>query len=78
MLEGGLRKKHGLQGPIDDAFMNGFVFVRPTGTPAVPGDRKWVEAEQNMRSKSGGVSFGVRRRSGTTAQLRMRTSPTAT
>lgn len=29
----GLRKRHGLQGPIDDAFMDGFVFVRPTGKP---------------------------------------------
>jgi dienelactone hydrolase len=28
-----LRKSHGLQGPIDDAFMESFVFVRPTGTP---------------------------------------------
>ena len=27
----GLRKTHGLQGPIDDAFMDSFVFVRPTG-----------------------------------------------
>jgi predicted peptidase len=27
----GLRKAHGLTGPIDDAFMDGFVFVRPTG-----------------------------------------------
>jgi hypothetical protein len=27
----GLRKRHGLQGPIDDAFMDGFVCVRPTG-----------------------------------------------
>ena len=26
-----LRKTHGLQGPIDDAFMDAFVFVRPTG-----------------------------------------------
>ena len=26
------RKAHGLQGPIDDAFMAPFVFVRPTGT----------------------------------------------
>ena len=30
-VDGGLRKKHGLQGPIDDAFMDAFVFVRPTG-----------------------------------------------
>lgn len=29
--EDGLRKVHGLQGPIDDAFMSSFVFVRPTG-----------------------------------------------
>ena len=29
----GLRKIHGLQGPIDDAFMDAFVFVRPTGKP---------------------------------------------
>jgi hypothetical protein len=28
-----LRKTHGLQGPIDDAFMDAFVFVRPTGKP---------------------------------------------
>ncbi len=27
----GLRKAHGLQGPIDDAFMDAFLFVRPTG-----------------------------------------------
>ena len=31
MPASGLRKAHGLQGPIDDAFMDGFVFVRPTG-----------------------------------------------
>jgi hypothetical protein len=28
-----LQKKHGLQGPIDDAFMDSFLFVRPTGKP---------------------------------------------
>lgn len=28
-----LRKKHGLQGPIDDAFLEPFLVVRPTGTP---------------------------------------------
>jgi pimeloyl-ACP methyl ester carboxylesterase len=26
------RKRHGLQGPIDDAFMDSFLFVRPTGS----------------------------------------------
>ncbi len=29
----GLRKKHGSQGPIDDAFLEPFLVVRPTGTP---------------------------------------------
>jgi hypothetical protein len=32
----GLRKRHGLQGPIDDAFLDAFVCVRPTGTPLSP------------------------------------------
>jgi hypothetical protein len=43
---GDLRKKHGLQGPVDDAFMDSFIFVKPTGTPAAPGIAKWVAAEQ--------------------------------
>jgi hypothetical protein len=29
----GLRKTHALQGPIDDAFLNPYLLVRPTGTP---------------------------------------------
>ena len=29
----GLRKIHALQGPIDDAFLDPFLLVRPTGTP---------------------------------------------
>ena len=29
----GLRKRHGLQGPIDDAFLEPFLIVKPTGTP---------------------------------------------
>ena len=37
---------HGLQGPIDDAFMDSFVFVTPTGTPMAPGVAPWVAAEQ--------------------------------
>jgi hypothetical protein len=28
-----LRKRHGLQGPIDDAFMSSFVVVKPSGAP---------------------------------------------
>jgi pimeloyl-ACP methyl ester carboxylesterase len=33
---GGLRKTHRLQGPIDDAFLDPFLLVRPTGTPWNP------------------------------------------
>ena len=35
-----------LQGPIDDAFMDSFVFVTPTGTPLGPAVAPWVAAEQ--------------------------------
>jgi dienelactone hydrolase len=31
-----LRKRHGLQGPIDDALADSFLCVRPTGTPQYP------------------------------------------
>jgi hypothetical protein len=44
--EAGLRKRHGLQGPVDDAFLDSFIFVRPTGTPMAPGVAGWVSAEQ--------------------------------
>jgi hypothetical protein len=40
-----LRKRHGLQGPIDDAFMDRFVMVRPTGTPLNDKIGKWAAAE---------------------------------
>lgn len=41
----GLVKKHGLQGPIDDAFMSRFLFVLPTGASASPELARWVESE---------------------------------
>ncbi|MFN3650503.1 MAG: prolyl oligopeptidase family serine peptidase [Armatimonadota bacterium] len=47
----GLRKRHDLQGPIDDAFMQSFMMVRPTGTPAAPGVAKWVESEMAHAEK---------------------------
>lgn len=43
---GSPRKRHGLQGPIDDAFLDRFVMVRPTGKPAQDAIGKWVDAEQ--------------------------------
>ncbi|MBI4657822.1 MAG: prolyl oligopeptidase family serine peptidase [Verrucomicrobia bacterium] len=42
---GGLRKIHGLQGPIDDAFLDSFLMVRPTGKPLSPKVGAWAEAE---------------------------------
>ncbi len=38
----GLRKVHGLQGPVDDAFMEAFLCVRPTGTPWTRAAQEWV------------------------------------
>jgi hypothetical protein len=43
--DGTLRKRHGLQGPIDDAFMDSFVMVRPTGKPLHDKVGKWVAGE---------------------------------
>ncbi len=40
-----LLKKHGLQGPIDDAFMDAFVFVRPTGNGRNPQVDSWARGE---------------------------------
>jgi Prolyl oligopeptidase family len=37
-----LRKIHGLQGPLDDAFVDPFLCVRPTGTPWNPVSREWA------------------------------------
>jgi hypothetical protein len=38
-------KVHGLEGPIDDAFMERFIFVRPTGTALNPKVGEWSKAE---------------------------------
>jgi len=43
--DGTLRKRHGLQGPIDDAFMNSFLMVRPTGTPLNDKVGAWTKTE---------------------------------
>ena len=40
----GLHKTHGLQGPIDDAFLDPFLLVRPTGTP-------WNQAAHELALK---------------------------
>jgi dienelactone hydrolase len=41
-LEAGLQKVHGLQGPVDDAFMDAFLCVRPTGTAWNGVAREWA------------------------------------
>ena len=41
-----LRKRHGLQGPIDDAFMDSFIMVTPSGSPMNPKIGAWVAGEQ--------------------------------
>jgi hypothetical protein len=41
----GLRKAHGLQGPIDDAFMDAFVFVQPTGKAYTEALGTWARAQ---------------------------------
>ncbi|QJE97379.1 prolyl oligopeptidase family serine peptidase [Luteolibacter luteus] len=40
-----LEKTHDLQGPIDDAFMNSFIFVRPTGKAANEKAGTWAASE---------------------------------
>jgi hypothetical protein len=47
IVEGSLRKHHGLQGPIDDAFMDSFLMVHPTGQPWNPAVGKWTLAERD-------------------------------
>lgn len=41
----GLAKRHGLQGPIDDAFMDSFIFVRPSGKCRSELVDQWSKAE---------------------------------
>lgn len=44
-LNDGRRKSPGLQGPIDDAFMDAFVMVKPSGQPLNDKVGAWVEKE---------------------------------
>jgi hypothetical protein len=43
--DGKLVKKHGLEGPIDDAFMDKFLFVKPTKSGASEKVDAWAKAE---------------------------------
>jgi dienelactone hydrolase len=46
-----LRKRHGSQGPIDDAFLESFVMVRPTGKAANETIGAWVKNELDYALK---------------------------
>jgi len=41
-----LRKRHDLQGPIDDAFMDRFIMVHPTGAPLSELTGTWAASEE--------------------------------
>lgn len=45
--DGKLRKKPGLQGPIDDAFMDSFLIVKPSDNSPHAKVNEWVDAEMN-------------------------------
>lgn len=45
--DGKLRKKPGLQGPIDDAFMDSFIIVKPSEKSPHAKVNEWVDAEMN-------------------------------
>ena len=47
----GLRKRHDLQGPIDDAFLDSFLMVRPTGQPMNAVVGAWAKSEQEHAIK---------------------------
>ncbi len=46
-----LRKRHDLQGPIDDAFMSSFLMVRPTGTAMNEVVGKWTKSEEEHAAR---------------------------
>ena len=56
-----LAKRHGLQGPIDDAFMDSFLMVHPTGQPLNEKVGTWAAAEEATRLTTGAGSSGARR-----------------
>ena len=45
-----IAKKHGLSGPIDDAFMDAFLFVAPSGQPINAKVGAWTKAEMERGS----------------------------
>lgn len=52
-----LTKRHGLQGPIDDAFMSSFLFVKPTGQSPNTAVSKWANSEMQRAQKHWQLQF---------------------
>jgi len=52
-----LRKRHGLQGPIDDAFMDSFMIVRPTGRPMNEALGRWAAEAMSQAIKDWRLQF---------------------
>ncbi|HVV01831.1 MAG TPA: prolyl oligopeptidase family serine peptidase, partial [Verrucomicrobiae bacterium] len=48
---GGMTKHPGLTGPVDDAFMDSFLFVRPTGKSLNPRVDDWCRSEMSRAQK---------------------------
>lgn len=46
-----LRKRHNLQGPVDDAFLDSFLFVHPTGQGWHETTAVWVDAEMERAAE---------------------------
>jgi pimeloyl-ACP methyl ester carboxylesterase len=55
--DGSLRKRHDLQGPIDDAFMDSFIMVKPTGKPMNEKTGAWVEREMKHATEAWRAQF---------------------
>ncbi|HYG78693.1 MAG TPA: prolyl oligopeptidase family serine peptidase [Planctomycetota bacterium] len=49
--DGSLRKRHRLQGPIDDAFLDSFIMVKPTGKPLNAKVGEWAAKELDRAIK---------------------------
>lgn len=49
--ESTLTKRHGLQGPVDDAFTESFVFVSPSGKPQHDLAGEWTHSEQRRAAE---------------------------
>lgn len=68
--ERGSQKRHGLQGPIDDVFLEPFLVVTPTGQVESADVQRWVDSELNhFRERWRGVFRG---------ELRIRTDKDVT